>query len=232
MINLTLIDYAKQGMIQPGIWPRSCGGQGSSEPANGVVMGDETDPLPELIRRLRAGDPQAPDEVYALFARRLTRIAEQHLSQKIAGRLDGDDVVQSVFRTFFRRSAAGEFRIDSSAHLWRLLVKITLLKVRAKSRHHTAGLRDAGVEAGAGGEPWLIEAVSREPGPLEAVMLIDQIETLLHGLPPFHCHVLDLRLQGVGPSDIASHLGVSRQTIRRALTLLQDRLEGDSRGAR
>src|ERR1700675_4538833 len=111
-------------------------------------MGDEANPLPELIRRLRAGDPQAPDEVYVLFARRLTRIAEQHLSQKIAGRLDSDDVVQSVFRTFFRRSAEGEFRIDSSAQLWRLLVKITLLKARAKGRHHTAGLRDAGAEAG------------------------------------------------------------------------------------
>jgi RNA polymerase sigma-70 factor, ECF subfamily len=194
-------------------------------------MGDETNPLPDLIRRLRAGDPQAPDELYALFARRLTRIAEQHLSQKLAGRLDGDDVVQSVFRTFFRRSAEGEFRIDSSAQLWRLLVKITLLKARAKGRHHTAGIRDVGAETGAGGEQWLVDAVSREPGPLEAVMLVDQIETLLHGLPPLHCHVLDLRLQGVGPSDIASQVGVSRQTVQRALTLLQGRLEGESRGA-
>ena len=113
-----------------------------------------------------------------------------------------------------------------------MLVKITLLKARAKGRHHTAGVRDVGVEARAGGEQWLIEAVSREPGPLEAVMLVDQIETLLQGLPPLHCHVLDLRLQGVGPSEIASRLGVSRQTVHRALTLLQGRLESDSRGPR
>lgn len=194
-------------------------------------MDEGADPLPGLVRRLRAGDPDAPDAVYALFARRLTRIAEQHLSERLAGRLDGDDVVQSVFRTFFRRSVAGEFRIDSSAQLWRLLVKITLRKARAKGRHHTAGVRDVGAEAHGGAEPWLIEAVAREPGPLEAVMLVDQIEHLLRGLPPLHCHVLDLRLQGFGPSEIAPQLGVSRQTVHRALRLLQERLEGDSRGA-
>jgi RNA polymerase sigma-70 factor (ECF subfamily) len=194
-------------------------------------MDDEADPLPGLVRRLRAGDPDAADALYALFARRLTRIAERHLSEKLAGRLDGDDVVQSVFRTFFRRSAEGEFRIDSSAHLWRLLVKITLLKARAKGRHHTAGIRNVGAEANEGTEPWLIEAVAREPGPLEAVMLVDQIENLLRGLPELHCHVLELRLQGLGPTEIAPRLGVSRQTVHRALGLLQERLKGDTSDA-
>jgi RNA polymerase sigma-70 factor (ECF subfamily) len=193
-------------------------------------MGDAADPLPELTERRRAGDPQAADELYALFGRRLTRIAEQHLSQKLASRLDGDDVVQSVFRTFFRRSAEGELKIDSSAQLWRLLVKITLLKVRAKGRHHTAGVRNVAAEANTGGDAWLVEAASREPSPLEAVMLVDQIETLLQGLPPFYCHVLDLRLQGLGPSEIAPRLGVSRQTVHRSLNLLQARLEDGSRG--
>src|SRR5690348_7387242 len=89
---------------------------------------------PELIQGLQAGDPQAAEEVFARYARRLVRLAEQHLSRRLAARLDGEDVVQSVFRTFFRRAAAGEFRIDSSLHLWRLLVRITVLKARAKGR--------------------------------------------------------------------------------------------------
>jgi RNA polymerase sigma-70 factor (ECF subfamily) len=191
-------------------------------------MGNAADPLPELIRQLREGDPRAADAVFALYSQRLTRIAEQHLSARLAGRLDGDDVVQSVFRTFFRRSAEGEFPIDSSAQLWRLLVKITVLKARAKGRHHTAAARDVGAQAAAGGEPWLVEAVSREPSPLEAVMLVDQIETVLRGLPPLYCHILDLRLQGFGPTEISARLEVSRQTVHRALGLLQERLEGES----
>ena len=100
-------------------------------------------PIAELVERLRAGDPRAAEELFAAYAQRLTCLAEQQLSRKLAARLDGADVVQSVFRTFFRRSAAGEFRIDSSAQLWRLLVKITVRKARALARYHSAKQRDA-----------------------------------------------------------------------------------------
>src|SRR5207248_8616660 len=98
----------------------------------------------------RRRDPAAADQVFARYARRLVSIAQQHLARRVAARVDGEDVVQSVFRTFFRRAQAGEFRIDSSAQLWQLLVRITVLKARAKGRYHTAGKRDASAEAGGG----------------------------------------------------------------------------------
>jgi RNA polymerase sigma-70 factor, ECF subfamily len=189
----------------------------------------EADSVPRIVERHDDGDPVGIEELFARFAGRLTGIAEAHLSRKLAGRVDGEDVVQSVFRTFFRRSAAGEFRIDGSAQLWRLLVKITLRKARAKARHHTARRRDVRAEATADGDGWLAEAVAREPGPLEAAILVDQIETLLEGLLPLSCHVLDLRLQGLGPSEIAPRLGVSRQTVYRTLKLLQERLDVQDR---
>src|SRR5687767_7041763 len=96
----------------------------------------EVDPVTELVRRWREGDGEAAEQLFARYSERLVRLAEWHLSHKLAGRLDGEDVVQSVFRTFFRRSAMGEFRIDSSAQIWRLLVQMTMLKACAKGRHH------------------------------------------------------------------------------------------------
>jgi RNA polymerase sigma factor (sigma-70 family) len=182
-------------------------------------------PVADLLQRFQAGDQRAAEELFARYAQRLTRLAEQHLSRKLAGRMDGEDVVQSVFRTFFRRSADGEFRIDSSAQLWQLLVKITLLKARAKARYHTAGKRDAGVEQAGGAEDWLPQAVAHDPGPEEAAVLVDQIESLLRGLPPLHAQVLERRLEGCHVTDIASQLGVSRVTVHRVLNLLQQRLE-------
>lgn len=178
---------------------------------------------PDAVRGLRDGDAIAADALFSLYAWRLTRVAERHLSSRLARRLDSEDVVQSVFRTFFRRSAAGEFRIDTTAQLWRLLVTITLRKVAANARYHTAAARDIAAEDG--GNSWMAEAVAREPGPVEAATLVDQIEALLRGLPPFFCQVLDLRLQGCGSVETAERLGVSRQTVYRALQLLQERLE-------
>jgi RNA polymerase sigma-70 factor, ECF subfamily len=187
-------------------------------------------PTAELLQRLQAGDPQAAEQLFARYARRLTRLAEQHLSRKLAGRLDGEDVVQSVFRTFFRRGAEGEFTLDSSAQLWRLLVKITVLKARAKGRYHSADRRDAGAEHPGDPDGWLPEALAREPGPEEAAILVDQVEALLRGLPPLHARVLECRLQGHNVSDVAEQLGVSRQTVHRVLNLLQQRLRDSSEG--
>jgi RNA polymerase sigma-70 factor (ECF subfamily) len=184
---------------------------------------DEADSLTHWCRRLREGDPEAAERLFAEYARRLARVAEQHLSGRLAGRLDGEDVVQSVFRTFFRRSARGEFQFDRSEQLWPLLVKITVLKARAKGRAHTAAARDVAAEAGRG-DDWLAGAASHEPGPAEAAELVDQIETLVRGLPALYCRVLDLRLQGHDVVRVAEHLRISRRTVHRALQLLRRRL--------
>jgi RNA polymerase sigma-70 factor (ECF subfamily) len=186
-------------------------------------------PAADLLQRLRGGDPQAAEELFNRYARELVRVAEAQLSRKLAGRLDGEDVVQSVFRTFFRRSADGEFQVDASDQLWRLLLTITLRKVRAKARFEKAEKRDAGAEAGDGG---LFEAAAREPGPDDAAALVDQIEALLHGLPPLYARLLDLKLQGHQVTEIASELGVSRQTVHRALNLFQQRLTTAEAGER
>jgi RNA polymerase sigma-70 factor (ECF subfamily) len=184
----------------------------------------EAEPISTLVQRLRDGDPEAAGLVFDRYARRLARAAEQHLTRKLAGRLDGEDVVQSVFRTFFRRHAAGEFRLDTSAQLWRLLLQITLRKARFQARFHLASRRDAAAEAAGNDDIAFAEALAHEPGPAEAAALVDQIDSLLLGLPELHARVLDKRLQGYTVAEIAEQLAVSRQTVYRVLDLLQQRL--------
>lgn len=179
-------------------------------------------PLSELLPNLPAGDEVAARAIFVRYSDRLVGLARQHLSRKLAARIDAEDVVQSVFRTFFRREAAGEFQIDSTGQLWQLLVKITIMKARAKGRYHTAGMRNATTEARL--EPEGYEPSAADPGPAEAAELVDQIDALLRGLPPLYGQLLGLRLQGRNVSETADELNVSRQTIHRAMNLLQDRL--------
>ena len=132
--------------------------------------------------------------------------------------MDGEDVVQSVFCTFFCRGTDGEFRLDGSAQLWQLLVRITVLKARAKARHHTADKRDASAEQAM---EETFDPAAHGPGPDEAVMLVDQIDSLLRGLPQIYGQVLGLRLQGRTVTDVADESSLSRQSIHRALNLLR-----------
>lgn len=180
-----------------------------------------------LVQNWRAGDESAARELYAIYAQRLMRIAQRHLSQRLQRRVDGADVVQSVFRSFFQRCADGRFQIDESAQLWRLLVKITITKARQKARHHRAAIRDVNAESPAG-EEWLSEYLATEPGPAEATALVDQIESLLAGLPDVYGQILEMRLAGCTVAEIAGEQNVARQTVYRALNLLQGRLhEGE-----
>jgi RNA polymerase sigma factor (sigma-70 family) len=178
-----------------------------------------------FVKRTQQADPWDPDQMFARYARRLTRVAEQYVSRKLAGRRDDEDVFEAVFRTFFRRSGQREFQIDSSTQLWRRLVKITLQKARDKRRHETAERRGVKDEVSGNGQGWLVEALVREPGPADAAALVDQIDVMLRGLPPIYCQILDLQLQGWNTMEIARRLGISCQTVYRALDLLQQRLE-------
>src|SRR5262245_102312 len=101
-------------------------------------MGDSRSTSVEALRRWQQRAPAAAQHLYQRYVRELVRLADQHLSRKVARRADGEDVVQSAFRTFFRRSALGEFTIDNTNQLWQLLVTITVRKARAVARFHAA----------------------------------------------------------------------------------------------
>jgi RNA polymerase sigma-70 factor (ECF subfamily) len=184
----------------------------------------DAEPVVPLVHDGRVGTPRTAEAIFARYARRLAQLAEQHLNRRVAARVDGEDVVQSVFRTFFRRSARGDFRIDSSAQLWRLLVTITLRKARTKARHHGAAARDVRSEHPTGGGDDLAWLGTREPGPDEGMMLVELTELLLRDLPPWYARLLELRLEGLPVARIAAELRVSRQTVYRGLDVFQQRL--------
>ncbi len=183
----------------------------------------------DLIDRWRDGDEEAARLLFERYSRQLTAVAARHLSKKVGVRVDDQDVVQSVFRTFFRRSAEGQFRIDESLDIWHLLANITLRKAQMQGRRHTAGRRDVGLETAATADDWLPVALASGPSPDDAAILVDQVESLLAGLPGLYAELLGLLLDGHSKTDIAEELGVSRQTVHRAVNLLRERLQQSMR---
>src|SRR5574341_751939 len=60
-----------------------------------------------LLRRFRRGEEDAATLLYLRYADRLRALTVAQCSPDLAQRVDADDIVQSVFRTFFRRAAQG-----------------------------------------------------------------------------------------------------------------------------
>jgi RNA polymerase sigma-70 factor, ECF subfamily len=174
----------------------------------------------DLLKRSQQPDLASPDEIFALYARRLTSAAESSLSHQ----RDAQDVLQSVFRAFFRRGARETCRIGNSGPGWRLLVKIMPVDPRAKNRHQTTEKRATVAEAAGPPEGSSNEARARVTTPGKAAV-VAEFEAALHGLPLIYSRILDLRLHGWSASKIARRLGTSRQTVYRALDLLRQRLK-------
>jgi RNA polymerase sigma-70 factor (ECF subfamily) len=172
-----------------------------------------------LLDLLRAGDQQAARQVFVTYATRLLHLARERLSRRLARRVDPEDIVQSVFRTFFSRAREGRFTLDAEDDLGKILVGITVRKVLRQVAFHRAAKRDSGKETDpeTDSSPSLSDLCSVEPAPEAAVAFLDQLEHFLAGLAPRDRRVLEMRLQGYRNEEIARELGTSDRRIRRIL---------------
>src|SRR6185369_9460641 len=84
-----------------------------------------------LLRRLREGSEDAATQLYRRYACRLDALTRANTARDLAPRVDSEDIVQSVFRTFFRRVTAGGYDVPDGEELWKLFLVIGLNKIRA-----------------------------------------------------------------------------------------------------
>jgi RNA polymerase sigma-70 factor (ECF subfamily) len=183
----------------------------------------------ELVERFRQGDQRAADELFHRYVGRLTALAHKRLSERLARRVDPDDIVQSAYRSFFVHARDGAYSIQESGDLWKLLAVITLNKLRRQVERNTAGKRAMAHEQSFQVDSSMVgmgpEMVTREPSPDDAVALIEEVEELKRGLTPSQVQMLELRLQGYTVDEIAAQVNRSERGVRRLLDKIKDRLQ-------
>jgi RNA polymerase sigma factor (sigma-70 family) len=126
-----------------------------------------------------------------------------------------------VFRTFYRRNAQGEFRIDCSADLWHLLETITRHKILKHVEKLSAAKRDPKREEYPEGDV----VPGQGPTPEEAAIAADLIENALAGLDESYVAVFNLRLQRHTEEEIAAKLKCSRWSVTSKMKHIRERLE-------
>lgn len=178
----------------------------------------------EWVAQWRRGDEQAAQKLYDQYAERLARLAASNMEARLKRRLSEDDIVQSVFHSFFNRTADQRISIENSRELWNLLVTMTLAKTRSAGRHHRALKRTVAAEVASTESDWLPDALAEGPSPSEALIFVETVEQITKDLPPKHREILALRMAGNARTEIARITGLSRQTIYRVLQLIEQRI--------
>ena len=191
------------------------------EPGGPASGGQPSDP--SLLRRLRGGSQDAATLLYLRYAHRLRALTRTKFATDLARRLDVDDIVQSVFGSFFRGASRGDYDVPAGEELWKLFLVIALNKIRAKGAYHRAAKRDVRLTAGSE----VLEQVAETPAEQdEAAFAVLQmtIDEALARLPPQHRQMLTLRIEGCEVAEIAQRMGRSKRTVERILQECRKRL--------
>jgi RNA polymerase sigma-70 factor (ECF subfamily) len=184
-------------------------------------MSDASEPESDqnLVERCRSGDEAAAAELFNRYVSRLLGVARRRIGERMNSRLDPEDVVQSVFRTFFTRLKNDKFEIVDDDDLSKLLVRITLHKTLRQIAHHRAARRDPNQEVPQVdvSRTDILQVMTKEPTPETVVTFMDQLDHFLQRLSPEDQQILTMRLQGTSTEEIAKELNTYDRKVRRIL---------------
>lgn len=194
-----------------------------------------TESVTRWFHTLKSGDDQIAQQIWQQYSDALLKIARARVGSTPA--FDEEDVVQSVFRTLFRRAANGQFdQLESRAELWRLLVKITIRKAINRWQHERRQKRggdhvhcESELMRGADGQPLRLADFPDAGVPPEVVaMLAEQHGYLMAKLRDDTLRAIARwKMDGLVNADIAKRLNISVRSVERKLRLIRDEWHGE-----
>lgn len=158
-------------------------------------------------------------EAVARFTGRLLALAKSRMPERLNQRVDPEDVVQSVFRTFFARNAAGQFIFQETPDVWRLLAAITYRKVQQTIRFHHQQQRD--VQREESGTEQDERVPESEATVSSLAIMVELVDRIVERIPEQHREILTLRLENYSVDEIAEKVEVSTRTVERALAIIR-----------
>jgi RNA polymerase sigma-70 factor (ECF subfamily) len=176
-----------------------------------------------LLENIRQGNQEAAALLYQRYAHRLRGLAQAQCSADLARCVEVEDLVQSVFGSFFRAASQGYYEVPRDEELWSLFLVIALNKIRAKGAYHRAAKRDMRRTVGGPMFEFSLEQVAARDESAQGLLQVT-VEDTLSRLPAAHQEVLRLRLEGFEVQEIADKLGRSLRTCERLLQEVRKKL--------
>jgi RNA polymerase sigma-70 factor, ECF subfamily len=194
-----------------------------------------------LIIDLRSDEPRVREAaarlVWGRYFHELLSLARNHLSARIRSREDEEDVLQSMYKSFYLRQRRGDFDLANRDQLWSLLVQITLRKARNTSTRHLQRKRDvrrenapAAGRCDADSKATILDEIDSDgPTPAEAALMNEALERRFQMLKDPELRQIALwKLEGYTNPEIAAQLECTVRTVERKLERIRAYWETDS----
>ncbi len=180
----------------------------------------------DFVRRIRSGDGEAAAELVRRYEPLIRREVRLQLEDDRLERLfDSMDVCQSVLKSFFVRTAAGQFDLDDPGQLIRLLVTMARNKLASAARREHQQKRD--YRRTDADEDALAGLAVGDPSPSRMLEFRDLIEQVRLRLSPDERSLADLRGEGLTWEEIAVRVGGNGQARRVQFSRAMDRVATD-----
>ena len=176
-----------------------------------------------LLRRYKSGDQAAATRLYLKYAHRLHGLAVAQTGQDLKTRIEPEDIVQSVFRTFFRRAKDGHYQVPDGEELWKLFLVIGLHKIRDAASYHRAEKRNVQKTLSLSDNNQDFAATAPDKIAENTLQIV--IDELLQRLSSSQKEIIMLRLEGMTVDDIAESTQRSRRTVERTLQKFRELLQ-------
>lgn len=161
--------------------------------------------------------------MYKRYAMRLQRLAEKKTDAKMASRIDPEGIVQSVFRTFFRRVSKGQYDVADGDDLWNLLLVISLNKLRKEATKQRTAKRDINRTHS------LLESdENRAANNDDEAFLVLRltVEEILSTLSETERMIVELRIAGHDINHVAKESNRAKRSVERILQSFRTQLKG------
>ena len=176
-----------------------------------------------FIRRIRAGDSSAAEELVRLYEPIVRREVRMHLVDSRMMRVfDSTDFTQSVMASFFFRASDGQYDLQQPTDLVRLLVSMARNKLASGARKLLSEKRDGHRTDFSVPELEHIAEVTETPS--DVVSMLELVNKAREQLSEEERAIADLRCQGKSWGEIALELGGKAQARRMQLARAFDRV--------
>jgi RNA polymerase sigma factor (sigma-70 family) len=183
------------------------------------------------IEMVKHGDSLAANQIWQHYFDRLVRSVRNKLRGQNRAVSDEEDIVLSVFDSFYVAVEKGRFPdLSDRDDLWRLLLRMSARKVVDKRRHDQRQRRGGNVNLHSldrtNDDENVIEAIGNEPTPEMVLMMQESVEQFFS-----HLGVGQLRdlagdkLEGYSNVELAKRFDCSERTIERRLHLIREKCQ-------